>query len=334
MKKLILDVDSVGDDILAMIYGALNRDIELLGITTVFGASGSISQSTNVALEVIKLTQKDIIIYSGEEEPLSPQKNIYGDPINFFEKYRTKYGKKLDRFNTLIENSEHKASNEKAVDFIIKTVEKYPGEVTLVCTGPLTNLARVILQKPDIALLIKEVYILGGVFFSPGNISPVTEYNIQADPEAAKTVLNSNLKIYMVPLDVCENNKFATTMMTRDHLEAMKLMNPSSRITNYITKKFPIYIDIWRDCFDLVGFPMDDVITLAIASGFKEISYYDEVSVDVELEGKYCRGQTIAFFGKQINEYDEIKNKKIKILKDINGVSFMEHFIEIVTQDN
>lgn len=332
MNKLILDVDSVGDDILAMLYAALNRNVELLGITTVIGAAGSIKQATNVALETIELTGKNIKVFEGESRPYLEKDINNGDPVNFFEEFRWKFGDRLKDFNTIVEETNLKKQNEHAVDFIIRSIEENRNEISLIFTGPLTNLARVVEKRPDVVKYIKKTYILGGAFKYPGNISPVTEYNIQADPEAAKIVFNSDLEITLVPLDVCENNEFASSMMTRDHISDLRYLNKDSRVVNYIENKFPIYIDMWRTYFDLAGFPMDDVITVALACGFSDVEYYPPVSVDVELEGKYSRGQTIAFFWNQVNKYSNRNRKNVSIVKSISGKSFMKEFVDVVSE--
>ena len=109
-----------------------------------------------------------------------------------------------------------------AVDFIIDTVRAAPGEITLVTTGPLTNVGMAFLQEPDLGQLLKRMIVLGGTFSTPGNMTPVTEYNIWADPEASRIVLNADVDKILVPLDVCEDNRAATGMMTRDDLADMR----------------------------------------------------------------------------------------------------------------
>ncbi len=330
MVDVILDIDSVGDDILAVIFGALNPNINLLGITTVNGACGSIEQAVNVALNTVELTGKDIPVYAGADKMLSPRKSdADGDPVNFDEELRWKFGDRLNKFNEKAPASSRKPEKISAVDFLIQSFSGRPGEITLVTTGPVTNIAKALLKEPSIADKVKRAYILGGAFNIYGNITPVTEYNIWADPEAAKIVLNSDMRITLVPLDVCENNLFADGMLTRDHLADLKYGGKGA-VIDFITDKYPIYIDIWREFFQLGGFPMDDVITLALAAYPDLCEYTDEVFVDVELDGEITRGQTIAYFGRQIIKNKRREHKNTIIAKSIKGKQFMDLFVNTI----
>lgn len=329
MKNIILDIDSAGDDILAVLYAVSREDINLLGVTTVLGASGSIEQATKVALNTIALTEKTIPVYAGAGEPIGNVENEHGDPVNFDEELRWKFGDRLDAFNTAAEEPIKKAETQNAVDYMIDMIHKYPQEITLVTTGPLTNVALALEKDGEIADLVKEIYVLGGCFHIYGNITPVVEYNIFADPEAAKRVFCSEMKITLIPLDVCENNRYADGMMTRDHLSDLQYYG-SGKVVDYITDKFPIYIDIWREYFQLGGFPMDDVITVAAAIDDSVCTYSDKVFVDVELEGSLSRGQTVAFFGRQINKYEMREHKNCRIAKTLDGKRFMNSFVDTI----
>lgn len=332
MVDVILDIDSVGDDILAVIFGALNPNINLLGITTVNGACGSIKQAVNVALNTVELTGKDIPVYAGAEKMLSPKKsNVEGDPVNFDEELRWKFGDRLDKFNEKAPEPVRKPEAVSATDYLIKSFTDRPGEITLVTTGPLTNIAQALLKEPSVAGKVRRAYILGGAFNIYGNITPVTKYNIWADPEAAKIVLNSDMKITLVPLDVCENNLYADGMLTRDHLADLMYFG-KGKIVDFITDKYPIYIDIWREFFQLGGFPMDDVITLALAAYPDLCEYTKKVFVDVELEGEITRGQTVAYFGRQIIRNKRREHKNTMIARSIKGKEFMDLFVNTITR--
>lgn len=330
MKKIIMDIDSAGDDILAVLYMACRKEVELIGITTVTGACGDIKQATWVALNTLEIAGSKVPVYEGADCPVGEQREMDGDPVNFDEELRWKFGNRLDRFNEQAKPPQRGAENQHAVEFLIEMIHKHPGEITVITTGPLTNLALALTRDSSIAGLIKEAYVLGGCFQIYGNITPVVEYNIFADPEAAKKVLNSDMPISLIPLDVCENNKFADGMLTRDHLSDLERVGDGP-VTRYVCDKFPIYIDLWREYFQLAGFPMDDVITAAAAVDETLFTYGEPVFVDVELEGELTRGQTIAFYGKQINKYPMKEHKNTKIATKVDGKRFMDMFTETLS---
>ncbi len=328
MKNIILDIDSVGDDMLAVLYAAERKELNILGITTVNGACGSIEQANNVALNMVELTGKEIPVFEGAESMLKPTpQETDGDPVNFEKALWGKLGERLKKFNEAMPETKRKIEKTKAEDFIIEMAHQYERNLVIVTTGPTTNLARALQKDPSIEEKISQVYMLGGAFKTPGNITPVTEYNIWADPEAAQIILRSNLKITLVPLDICENNEFAAGMLTRDHLADLSYGTPG-RISKFIIEKFPIYIDIWRNFFQLAGFPMDDVITVALAIDENLCEYSNPVFVDVELNGSLTRGMTVAYFGYQIMRNERKEHRNVRIATKVDGKRFMNMFVE------
>ena len=218
---------------------------------------------------------------------------------------------------------------EAAWDFIIRMAHQYGEKLSIVCTGPITNLAVAIQKDPLIATMIGEVFVLGGAFHIPGNITPVSEYNIFADPEAAQLVFTSGASVTLVPLDICENNLFADSMLTRDALFDIT-SNSQSPVAKYMERKFPIYIDVWRSYFQLAGFPMDDVITAALAVREDLCTYTKRCHVEVALEGRLTRGQTIAFNGIQIYDYPNRKMENVRIAQTVKGKKFMNLFVNTI----
>lgn len=328
-RKIILDIDSVGDDILAVFFAALHPDFDLLGINAVSGASGSLDQATKVALHTVEVTGRKIPVYRGAEGPLvKEQKNLLGDPVNFFASLEDKYGDRLQEMNKAEETSLFE-EKEAAWDFIIRMAHQYGEKLSIVCTGPITNLAVAIQKDPLIATMIGEVFVLGGAFHIPGNITPVSEYNIFADPEAAQLVFTSGASVTLVPLDICENNLFADSMLTRDALFDIT-SNSQSPVAKYMERKFPIYIDVWRSYFQLAGFPMDDVITAALAVREDLCTYTKRCHVEVALEGRLTRGQTIAFNGIQIYDYPNRKMENVRIAQTVKGKKFMNLFVNTI----
>ena len=91
---------------------------------------------------------------------------------------------------------------QHSVDFLIEKIMSAPGKITLVCIGPLTNVAVAIRKEPRILQAVKEVVIMGGAIRHQGNTTPLAEFNVYVDPHAAHMVYHSGMPITLVPLDV------------------------------------------------------------------------------------------------------------------------------------
>lgn len=332
MERIILDVDSAGDDILAMLFAAASPHLTLAGVTTVTGAAGSIEQVTNVALNTLALAgREDIPVAAGAWRPIvGNAKADMEAPVHFEKRLVARFGERLKRFNPKAPPPKRAPIASHAVDFILDTVRAAPGEITLVTTGPLTNAAMAFLQEPELGKLLKRLVVLGGSFSTPGNMTPLSEYNIWADPEAARVVLNSDTDKILVPLDVCEDNRAATGMLTRDDLADLAGSAADNPVVAMIMDVFPIYIDIWREFFDLVGFPMDDVITVALAFSPDLCTMTEPTFVDVVLDGRIARGQTVAYRGRQILPGGG--PKRTRICTGIDGRRFLSIFKETMVR--
>lgn len=325
-ERIILDVDSAGDDILAVLFAAASPHLRLEGVTTVTGAAGPIEQVTNVVLNTLSLGGRDDIpVHAGAWRPIvGNSKRDMQAPVDLQKLLAARFGDRLDKFNPPAPKPSRGAHGRHAVDFIIDTVLANPGEITLVTTGPLTNAAMAILQEPRIISALKGLIVLGGTFTTPGNMTPVSEYNIWADPEASRVVLNAEVAKILVPLDVCEDNRVAASMMTRDDIADMSANADGNPVVRMIAETFPIYVDIWREFFDLVGFPMDDVITVALAFQPDLCAMTEPIFVDVVLDGRLARGQTVAFRGRQILPGGGAKTTRI--CTGLDGRRFMSIF--------
>ena len=302
MERIILNVDSAGDDILAILFAAAHLQIRLEAVTTVTGAAGPIEQVTGVALATLRLAGRDDVpVHAGAWRPIvGHPKTDLAAPVHFEKRLAARFGDRLAKFNMPAPPPHRPVGPGHAVDVILSTALAAPGEVTLVTTGPLTNVAMALLQEPRLAQALKQLIVLGGALTTPGNMTPVAEYDIWADPEAARLVLTAEIAKILLPLDVCEDNRVADSMLTRDDLADLESDADGNPVVAMLADRFPIYIDIWREFFGLVGFPMDDVITAALAVAPDLVTTTDHVFVDVVLEGGITRGQTVAYRGRQI----------------------------------
>ena len=329
MERIILDVDSAGDDILAVLFAAVSPNVKLEGVTTCTGAAGPIEQVTNVVLNTLALAGRtDIPVAKGAWRPIvGNSKADMEAPVHFEKRLTARFGERLKKFNPPAPKPSHAPIDKHAVDFIIDTVMASPGEITLVATGPMTNLAMAFLQEERLKDNVKRMCLLGGNFVTPGNITPLSEYNIWADAEAARVVLNQGVETILVPLDVCEDNRAAASMLTRDDLADLESAGDHP-VLAMIRETFPIYIDIWREFFDLVGFPMDDIITVALAFDPTLCTMTEPLFCDIVLDGRLARGQTVAYRGRQLLPGGGPKTTRI--CTDIDGRRFMKLFKETI----
>lgn len=325
-EKIILDIDGAGDDILAVLYAAGHPEIDLLGVTSVTGAAGAVSQVTKVALNALTMAgREDIPVAAGAWRPIVGNSKADTEaPVHIEKRLQALLGTRIEGFNPPAPEPTHAAIGQHAIDFIIAQVRKHPGEVSVVATGPQTNVALALRMAPDIARLVKRFVVLGGCFTTPGNITPVSEYNIWADPEAARVVLRSGAPVTLVPLDVCEDNRVAASMLTRDDLADLSFTAPNNRVTNWVCETFPVYVDIWRNFFELVGFPLDDAIAVATVVHPELFDFAPPCFVDIALSERLVRGQTVAHRGVQILDFDGPKTTSVA--RNIDGRSFMTGF--------
>ncbi|TCL73889.1 nucleoside hydrolase [Rhizobium sp. BK251] len=208
MHKVIYDTDPGVDDAMALLFLHRHSEIDLLGITTVFG-NASVETTTRNALFLKR--EWDIAA------PVAKGAGVTIDPSRPDRPWPTVvHGHNGLGDIDVPETIDLPLDSRPAHQFIIDTVRANPGEVTLVAVGRMTNLALALRHDPEIASLVKGVIIMGGNFYVPGNVSPVAEANIHGDPEAADIVLTAPWKVVVVGLDVT-----AVTVMTRSYLAEM-----------------------------------------------------------------------------------------------------------------
>jgi len=156
-------------------------------------------------------------------------------------------------------------------------------KITLICLGPLTDLARTILIDFNLIHRIKQVILMGGAATVPGNITQFAEFNIYSDPEAAKVVFNSGLPIIMVGLDVTHR-----TLLTVEDLKSLDTSEPRD---NFIYNICRYYINFHRRYRRLGGCFLHDPLAIAVAID-RSIVKTEKLAVDVEIENQKRIGQT------------------------------------------
>lgn len=190
-RKLIIDTDTGADDGSALILAAKSPEAEILGVTVLAG-NVTLEQSAANALMALETAGSQAPVYLGSDTRYT------GEEIHAF----SVFGEDGMGDNGLIHPS-REPEQGNAVDFIIETVKKYPGEVEIIALGPATNVALAIQRDPEAMKGAKMIWSMGTSGLGPGNASPVAEFNVYADPEAYKALLDSGIPVTIVGLDMC-----------------------------------------------------------------------------------------------------------------------------------
>ncbi len=215
MNKIILDCDPGMDDSLAIIMAAKSKDLDLLAVTAVNG-NYPVDITTKNALKTLELIGRtDIPVARGMAKPLF--RSAPKDPFT--------HGADGQAEMNLPEPVTQ-ADPRHAADLIIDLVRKYPHEVTLVCTAPMSNIAMAFMKDPGIIPLVREVIAISGMFgfseYAFANATgdtPLSEWNVYVDPEAARMVYHSGVKLTAIGLDAATH--FDTDFSAND-LEAFR----------------------------------------------------------------------------------------------------------------
>jgi inosine-uridine nucleoside N-ribohydrolase len=167
---------------------------------------------------------------------------------------------------------------------IVDLVKQNPKEITIVCLGPLTVLARALDREPDLPSLVKRVVCVGGAWHDLGNAGPVSEFHFFCDPLSARQVLRAGMPLTLLPLDVTRKILFAPT-------DLLNLPEPS-RAGHFLRQVIPYGIAATANLYAVEGFHLKDVL------GFVTLSEPHAVrtktmTVDVEIRGELTRGMTV-----------------------------------------
>jgi purine nucleosidase len=193
-RRVILDVDTGVDDALAIMLAVRSPELEVLGITTVSGNVPVARCTANTLLTLEVLDIPNVPVVSGAAAPLAREAftaaEVHGSDG---------LGNVTARYPTPL-----RQATQGAVGFLLEMIRRFPGELTLVATGPLTNVAMAIQQDREAMRGVHGITVMGGAIRVPGNVGPTTEFNFAVDPEAAAIVLGAGLPIRLVPLDVTE----------------------------------------------------------------------------------------------------------------------------------
>ncbi|CAM3087057.1 nucleoside hydrolase [Lactiplantibacillus plajomi] len=194
-RKMILDLDTGIDDAMAIAYAVGAPDVDLIGIISSYG-NVLMPKAADNSLRILELLgATDVPVFLGEPHSSTTE---HFEVMAISEQIHGANG----IGDVDLPEPQRQVESQSGVDFLIDAVHQYGNDLTLVPTGPLTNLAAALKKAPDIATTIGNVTLMGGALTVPGNVSHFAEANINQDAEAANAVFTSNLPLTMVGLDV------------------------------------------------------------------------------------------------------------------------------------
>jgi purine nucleosidase len=275
MRHFLIDTDTGSDDAVALVMALTNPEIRVEAITVVAG-NVPLEQGVQNALYTVELTGANVPVYQGMGAPLlrphESAQHVHGS----------------DGMGDIgLDVCGRSPAPEHATDVLQETINRYAGEITLVTLGPLTNVALALLRDPSLAGKVSNCVIMGGTGRGHGNVTPVAEYNIWVDPEAAQIVFESGMPITMVGWDV------SYTYATLNEAEAARLRAVGTPLASFCVDIQAALIKFATETSGLDGFDLPDPIAMAVAIDPSIVTESKRLFVAIETGGVWCRGQTV-----------------------------------------
>lgn len=305
---VIIDCDPGHDDAMAILWALAAPELEVLAVTTVAG-NQTIEKVTNNAIKVLtKAGRFDIPVAMGARQPLIRKLVVGGEVVHGSSGLE----------GPVLPECGFAPSKLSALELLVKTLEESEEKITLVPIGPLTNIAALFITRPDLKEKIERLSIMGGGAYM-GNWTPAAEYNIWADPEAAKVVFNSGLPIIMAGLDVTHK-----AYITREENEVLRAQgNEISVFAAELIDYFSKYH------YEVEGFPgctMHDPTAIA-ALIYPDMFTSITCNVDVEVSGELTTGMTVVdTIGYKEKIFGEKADKNTTVLFNVDRPRYVEAF--------
>jgi inosine-uridine nucleoside N-ribohydrolase len=299
---ILIDCDPGHDDAIAILLALASPEVELLGLTTVHG-NQTLDKTTANALRVLELAGRgDVPVAAGANRPLtrvpSVAASVHGESGLDGPDLPAPVGSPV---------AQH------AVDFLAERLNAADRPITLIPTGPLTNVALLLAQHPGVAEKIERIVLMGGAI-AEGNVTPAAEFNIWVDPEAAARVFASGIDVTMVGLDVTHR-----ALMTPAHAEALRA---TGRVGTVVAELWAFYHEFHVRVYDFPGTPIHDA--LAVAHVIRDdLLRTERRNVEIDCAGELCRGRTVVDLwrvsGREANAHVGV---------DVDGPAFLDLLVE------
>jgi inosine-uridine nucleoside N-ribohydrolase len=299
---VLIDCDPGHDDAMALLLALASPELELLGVSTVHG-NQTLSKTTANALRVLEFAGRgDVAVAAGADRPLVREPAVAADV----------HGETgLDGPDLPPPQGSPIAAH--AVDYLAERIHDCERPVTLVPTGPLTNVALLLARHPDVAANLARIVLMGGAI-AEGNVTPAAEFNIWADPEAAARVFASGLDVTMVGLDVTHR-----ALLTDAHAQRLRA---AGRTGTLVADLHGFYSRVHRERYGWDGAPVHDAMALAhvVVPGLVTTL---ERNVEIDCESQLCRGRTVVDLWQRTG-----RPANAHVATDVDAQAFLDLLIE------
>lgn len=302
-KKLILDCDPGSDDAIAIMLALYAEELDLIAITTVNG-NRIVPKTTENALRVVQFTGADVPVYRGCEHPIICNQIPTRKPALPRVTLNDCHGDFLP-----MPEAKRKPQPEHAVFYLVDAFMRAQEDISLVCVGPLTNVAMALRIEPRLEEKIKQLIIMGGGH-AGCNASAAAEFNFYADPEAAKIVMDTKIPKVILPLDAtwracitgeeCDRLTALGTPAAQKTAELVKLrianlkvndVSPGNCALRHRTGSVAETL-LYRYENDMA--PIHDALAVAYLIDPAVVTELADVNVDIDISGGICDGRMVA----------------------------------------
>lgn len=273
-RKVIIDCDMGIDDAVALCMLLFDGRLEVLAVTASEGCVTAQQANSNLQAIVSELDPSRYprlgVAQPADDAPPVDTRYLYGeDGLG-----NSNFGASL-RHNAV-----------PAEKLIIDTVRAHPDDVTILCLGPATNLAKALRRDPKLASQIDQIVLTGGSLDGSGNVTACSEFNFYFDPQSAKTILDSRVTKTLVPLNVTREVAFGLGLLE-------ELPSEDSRTGHFLRQILPHAFRAYRQHLGQESITLNDVVG-ALALIEPDLFEFEMLGCDVECEGELTRGMLIA----------------------------------------
>jgi purine nucleosidase/pyrimidine-specific ribonucleoside hydrolase len=317
-RHVIIDTDPGVDDALALILALQSPELCVDAITTVSG-NVEVELATRNALTVLGLfpSERRPPVAKGAAQPLS----------RAFSKATDFHGEDglagisslcLPAGQLRYPPADASLSPFDAVTCLLNCIQRAPDELTLIALGPLTNLARAWQRDAEVVGQLLEVVIMGGAVTVPGNVTPVAEFNIYVDPEAAQVVFASGLPITLIGLDVTERVRLTAEMLAQ-HISPL-----ASPLSQFVVQCTTPTLQSSAQVERRAGMAMHDPLAVGVVID-PSIVHTVPLAVQVETQGEFTTGMLVA--DRRPLPSDVMPTANVHVALGVDGARFLELFL-------